>query len=121
MKRNILDVKKTILSLMSWDNKACVAVVGVTEHRLGVGEVWLLPSVLVDKTKLNFFKAVKLIVDELALKILKFRRLDLAVMEGDLQGYKWAEKLGFKQQALIEAYDEYYNNAMMFYKVDKWL
>jgi len=101
------------------DDKA-IAFAGLSEHRVGAGELWLIPGVEVDKYKLGFFKAVYSLIYDLAFKEMGYRRLEIAILSGWEKGIKWAKALGFKHSHTCEAYDEHYRNHEIFYKVVRW-
>lgn len=115
MSRNIMDISKTMLTLF-WEEKV-LAIVGVTEFRKGAGEVWLLPSVHVDKCKLYFYKTVKSLIYDFVFPVLKFHRLELAIEAGWMKGMKWAEKLGFTKTYLCEAYDSNYTDHWIYTRI----
>ena len=115
MKLNLLNPNMTILSLMVGDK--CVAIEGVTKYRTGVGELWLLPSVHVDSMKLNFFKTTKWLIYSIAFEQLRFHRLELAILKGWHKGYKWARKLGFEYSHVCDAYDNLYQDHVIYKKV----
>lgn len=102
-----------------WKEKI-LAIVGVTELRPGAGELWLLPSVYVDYCKLSFFKYVRSLIYNFAFPEMNFHRLEIAILKGWDKGMKWAKTLGFKESHTCEAYDQFYRDHVIFYKVKSW-
>lgn len=117
MSRNILNNSMLILSLI-WEEKT-LAIVGVTQFRTGVGELWLLPSVNVDKVKFTFFKKIKNLINYV-FNSLNFHRLEIAIDNEWEHGKKWARKLGFNFGHICEAYDTNYRDHAIYYKVMRW-
>ena len=115
---NIEDPNKLIFSFL-WKGKT-LAILGLTQFRKGAGEVWLLPSVYVDKCKFTFFKNVKYVIDHFAFNELKYHRLDLAILKGWDKGIKWAKCLGFKESHICEAYDTQYRDHIIFTRIVRW-
>ncbi len=118
MKKAYMNPAIIIISLLR-KNKA-IAFAGLSEHRTGAGELWLIPGKEVDKYKFGFFKAIHTLIYELAFKSLNYRRLEIAILSGWQQGIKWAKTLGFKHSHTCEAYDEHYRDHEIFYKVVRW-
>jgi len=118
MKRNITDITKTIFSLI-WKEKT-LAIVGLSEFRKGVGEVWILPSIYVDKCKFAFYKMIRSLIYNLIFPEMKFHRLEIAILKGWDQGIKWAKSLGFKESHICEAYDSLYRDHIIFVRINKW-
>lgn len=115
MKMNLSERHKTMMSL-HWKDRT-LAIVGLTEFRKGAGELWLLPSVYVDECGLAFFKAVKNLIYGFVFPILKFHRLEIAILKGWGNGMKWAKLLGFEESHTCDAYDEQYRDHVIFKKV----
>jgi len=115
MGKAIRDVNKTILTIF-W-KEAVLCIVGVSEFRKGAGEVWLLPSVHVDSCKMKFFKTVKSLIYEFVFPVLRFHRLEIAILQGWEKGMKWAKALGFKESHVCEAYDSQYRDHVIFYRI----
>jgi len=115
MKRNIMDINKTMLTLFWKEQVLCI--VGVTEFRKGVGEVWLLPSVYVDECKKAFFKTVRSLIYDFVFPVLSFHRLEIAILKGWEKGMRWARGLGFKESHICEAYDAHYRDHVIFYRI----
>ena len=97
-----------------------IAICGVSYLRRGVGEVWLIPGVLVDKYKLEFFKITYRLIHNFLIPQMRLHRTIIAIKEGWEQGYKWAKALGFKYESMMEAYDTSYGNQACFVRITKW-
>ena len=64
-----------IISLLK--NEKAIAFAGLSEHRTGAGELWLIPGKEVDDNKFGFFKAIYSLIYDLAFKGLNYRRLGM--------------------------------------------
>lgn len=118
MKKNIMDPNKLIFSLL-WKGKT-LAILGLTEFRKGVGEVWILPSIYVDHCKFGFYKVVKSMLYDFVFNELKYHRIEIAILKGWDQGMKWARSLGFKKSHVCEAYDNLYRDHVIFTRIKRW-
>lgn len=117
MTRNIMDFNKSILTLMVEDKT--LAILGVTKFRQGAGELWLLPSVHVDKHPKEFFRVTRNLIYTYVFPQLQFHRLEIAIMKGWRKGMKWAEKLGFELSHVCDHYDVLGNDHYIYKKVVK--
>ena len=91
-----------MLTLVKNDRVICIA--GVNRQREGAGEVWLIPGILVQHNKLDFYKAVKKVVAFCHEK-LGFHRLEMAVNTSTDFADKWARNLGFEFEGIARFYD----------------
>jgi hypothetical protein len=101
----IADYKCDVLTLWHEDTRQPMAFVGITKHRKGVGEFWLLPSVHVDKYPLTFFKAIKTVIYKMAIPMYNLHRAVMTIEKGWSQGEKFAQKLGFEFESTWKKYD----------------
>ena len=115
MERNMRDITKFMMTLV-WKEKP-LAIVGVSEFRKGVGELWLLPSVYVDECKFAFSKMVRNLIYGFVFPTLGFHRLEIAILKGWEKGMKWAKMLGFDESHICDAYDEHFRDHVIFKKV----
>lgn len=115
MKRNIMDITKTMLTYKIGD--MTLAIVGVNEFRKGVGELWLLPSVHVDKYKKEFFKITKALIYGLVFPELGYHRLEIAILKDWKKGMRWVKALEFDFSHTCRAYDYLGNDHDIYYKV----
>ena len=77
---------------------------GVIEMWKGCYEGWGITSSHANKHPFSIAKLIKNYVDELIVKN-KMHRLQTAVLLGYLQGYRFAEFLGMKEEGLMKKYD----------------
>lgn len=103
-----------MLTLLRGEEVVCIA--GVNKQREGAGEVWLIPGVLVDRYKLEFYKAVKKVVAFCHLK-LGFHRLEMAVNISTPYADKWAKNLGFEFEGIARFYDSIGNDCKIYSSV----
>jgi len=97
-------IKPGVNMLTLFKDGEVICISGVNRQREGAGEVWLIPGVLVDCNKLDFYKAVKKVVSFCHDK-LGFHRLEMAVNTSTDFADKWAENLGFKFEGIARFYD----------------
>jgi RimJ/RimL family protein N-acetyltransferase len=102
MALNLRNPDRTMLSLIR-DNKL-VAILGVNSIRSGVGELWLIPGKLVDKYRFEFFKSVHNLIYGYVFPRLGYHRLEFGIDADWPKGLKWAAKLGFIAEGLVEQY-----------------
>ena len=115
MTRNLLNSNIVILTLI-WEEKT-LAIVGVNQHRIGSGELWLLPSIHVDSCPFEFFKSVKNLIYKFVFPALGYHRLEIAILANWKKGMRWAKALGFKISHLCKAYDIHRRDHIIYYKV----
>lgn len=115
MVKNINHPDREVMGMWRKDKFLCV--LGVNFLRPGVGEVWLIPSVYVDRYPCEFFKAVYRLINNYLLGKCSLHRVEMAVEYGWQKGVKWAEKLGFQLEGVMEAYDLNYRDHFLFAKV----
>jgi hypothetical protein len=89
-------------SLYRGNDLICIA--GMNILRPGVGELWLLRSVHIDKCKFEFFKTIHVLVNRY-LPTQGFHRLEMAVDAEKPELCKWATKLGFSLMGVARKYD----------------
>jgi len=77
---------------------------GVIEMWKGCYEGWVITSEHANRHPFSIAKLIKNYVDELIIKN-KMHRLQTAVLLGYLQGYRFAEFLGMKEEGLMKKYD----------------
>jgi len=97
------DFRFEMVSLVKDPEDKLLAVAGLFEIRKGVGEVFTIPSVMVDRYALGYFRSIKKMA-EYYLFCRGYHRLQLTIAEGWDQGRKWARKLGFKEEGFMEKY-----------------
>ena len=115
MEINYNNPSRDLLSLVRDGEVVCLA--GLNHHHPGVGELWLIPGYLVDHYKAEFFKTIHRLIYRFVFPELKMHRLEIAIAEGWEKGQKWAEKLGFKKEGLMEAYYNDYSNHYLYARV----
>jgi len=95
--------ERTVLTLKKKDEIICIA--GINFLRLGVGEVWIIPSILVDVYKCEFYKTIYRLINNYVITQLGLHRVTMAIEVGWSKGVKWAETLGFSREGIMKAYD----------------
>jgi hypothetical protein len=103
MEKNLLNPSIDMFTMKK--NGEIVCLTGICHRRLGVGELWLIPSDLVDKYKSEFFKSIFRLIYNFAFPVMGMHRLEIAILVGWDKGVKWAEKLGFTREGIMKAYD----------------
>ena len=77
----------------------------------GVGEVWMIPTVNVNRSAIALIKGGRHILDHIQDEY-DVRRLQITVRSSNKTAYKYAEKMYFKTEGLMERYgpegDDYY-------------
>lgn len=68
----------------------------------GVVEVWLIPSIHIDKYSLTFVRIVRRYLDQTA-ALFQWHRIQ-TVTEMDGRHRKWMKVLGFKEEGILEKY-----------------
>ena len=117
MKRNLSDPCMSMVTLVNKSKVICIA--GVKELRHGVGELWLIPSVYVKDNKINFFKTIYCLIYNLIFTNMCFHRLQMAIKLNDKKATKWADKLGFKKEGIMKAYDHLGDDYFLYAKIKK--
>ena len=97
-----------------WRNDDIIGIAGLFNIRPGVAELFMLPSILVDKYPLEFFKATK---DMVEFCMRDYHRLQLTVDAEWKLGKKWARMLGFTEEGLMKAYSANKQDEYMFARV----
>ena len=115
MRLNLADPSRDLVSILR--NEEVIAIVGLNNLRPGVGEVWLICSVLVEQCHIEFFKAVKNLVDIFVMEMMGLHRVHLAVDCRLPHNIKWAERLGFTLEGTMRKYDVEGNDHYLFAKV----
>ena len=99
----IKDYRYELVTLWKEPENKVMAIAGMFIIRDGVGEVFTIPTKLVDKFPFGYFKAIKQMA-EAYLDLFGFHRLQMTIKHGWVQGRKWARKLGFKEEGFLEKY-----------------
>lgn len=115
---NMLDTNRELVSFLVDDKMVCL--LGVNHYREGTAEVWLIKSTEIYKYKYEFFKRVKDLIDNFLFENLKLHRVEMSILAGWEKGYKWADKLGFKFEGIMKAYDTNYNDHALFARTVLW-
>lgn len=100
MEFNMSHPTRECLSLMNGHRLVCIA--GVNYLRTGVGEVWLIPGIDVDKNKLEFYKTIKWLIEEYLMDTKQLHRLEMAIEDKWERGLRWAKSLGFEREGLMK-------------------
>ena len=119
MVENDMNPKMDIVSLIDQDGNV-VALAGVNHLRLGVGEVWIIRSELINDHKFDFYKTINGLIDFLFLGM-GLHRVELAIICSWSGGAKWAQSLGFKFESITRAYDYQFNDHAIYTKIKKGL
>lgn len=90
-----------------------VGIVGITHMWPGVAEVW---SILSEKSKDFPITLHRNVLDLLNVyqEDYNMHRFQLTVLKGFEEGYKWANALGFKAEAIMVKYDASGNDHILF-------
>ena len=112
-----MDPKKDIVSLIHNNEVICIA--GINHLRIGVGEVWLISSDLINKCKFEFYKTVRGLV-KFVMEKMGIHRCELAIDLRWKEGHKWATSLGFKFESIARAYDFNFNNHAIYTRIERW-
>ena len=112
---NMHNPSRELVSLLS--SGETVAILGLNVHKPGVGELWLIPSPLVDEYKFEFFKATRKLIYNYVFPVLQMRRLTIAIDASWEKGCKWAEKLGFEKESVMKGFGDNYEDHICYAKV----
>lgn len=115
MGANIDNPYRQLLSLKDDEGLVCIA--GMNALRPGVGELWLIPGVRVDKHKLEFYKTVKSLIYGYCFPELGLHRLEMAIKADWQKGIKWAKSLGFTMEGYMRNWNEQKEDHILFAKV----
>jgi len=115
MRWNLENPSRHLSSLLSCEGT--VALLGLNMHKAGVGELWLIPSDLVDKYRFEFFRTVRNLIHNYVFPVLGLRRLIIAIDASWDEGQKWAEKLGFEKESIMKGYGNNYEDHICYVKV----
>lgn len=99
---DIFNIPKDIQAITVFNGEDPVGLYGLDHKRNGVAEGWLYRSELVENNKFIFFKYAKKFCDYAVSKY-NLHRLEIAVSKSDA---KWAQKLGFKFESVMEKWSE---------------
>jgi len=103
---------KDVTTLFDKDGKV-ICFAGITHRRIGVGEVWIIGSDLINKNKIQFIKRIKgllLFLEE----HMDLYRIEMAVNCQWEQGHKWATCLGFSFESIAKRYDHFGNDHAIY-------
>jgi hypothetical protein len=81
-----------------------IAIVGVNRLRKGVGEVWALPCVGIERYSKAFVRNIKKVLD-VCFNDLDMFRLEMAILHNWDTGKRWAKYLGFKEEGYAIKWD----------------
>lgn len=93
-----------------------IAIFGGSFVSRGVFRVWGLISEDVKKIPLTFHKAVKLTIQHWAER-LNLHRVEMSVMVGFMEGWKWAVSLGFACEGVMRQYGPQRGDYWLFARV----
>lgn len=96
-----LSFGNTIVHTLYSNTLGVVAFIGGMIIRKGVMEIWMLPSINIDKCKLSLIKVCRKILEN-AFVIYNLRRIQMTIASADL--WKWAEMMGFSFEAKLRGY-----------------
>lgn len=108
-----LDSRYELASLQLDTDNTIIAIIGLLHIKKGVAEVFLIPSIHVNKYKISFFKIMKRIVTNI-LDGEILHRVQMTIEEHWEHGKKWARALGFKEEGLMHGYGPNGGNEYMF-------
>lgn len=117
MVENDMNPKIDMVSLVN-DEGNIVAIAGINHLRIGVGEVWIIRSTIINNHKLEFFKTMRGLV-EYIIQFMGLHRVELAVDCRWFEGDKWARTLGFKYEKIAKAYDYQFNDHAIYVRIEK--
>lgn len=115
MRANLSDPTRDLISFI--DDKEVIAIAGINHLRPGVGEAWIICSAKVGNKPFEFFKKVKKVIDDLLLDIMGMHRIQMAVLTSSKRNRKWAQKLGFELEGIMQKYDLEGNEHLLYAKV----
>lgn len=92
-----------VVTMIKRPENIVLAFVGCKHLKEGVGELWLFPSKHINKYSFSFFKTIKTLLDRILGTHLF--RLQMTVDTEYTDYQKFAEKLGFKKEGIMEAFD----------------
>jgi RimJ/RimL family protein N-acetyltransferase len=90
----------------SWTGVAdgkIVAIFGVSELWPGVADLWMIPSVHINKHAMAVVRGAKAVIDK-AVDDFETRRLQITVREDNQIAYRFARALGFDVECLMKSY-----------------
>lgn len=80
-----------------------IACGGATVLWNGVAQIWILPSIYVEKYAKTFMDALHLVLEQAVVKY-KLRRVQCFIGQEFENGARWMEYWGFKKEATLEQY-----------------
>jgi len=83
----------------------------------GVGAGWVITSPLFPRYKVWVHRVIRDIVCE-AIKEFKLHRVESLILESHEVSCRWAERLGFKKEGLLNSYDRDRNNYYMYARIE---
>ena len=99
---NHMNPNVDVVSVVNHEGEV-ICFAGVNHLRVGVGEVWIIGSELIDSNKLLFYRSIRGLI-KFCHEYLSLHRLELAIdMEWE-EGYKWAESIGFQFESIARQY-----------------
>ena len=117
MAENDMHPKVDMVTLLN-DDGDVICIAGINHLRIGVGEVWIIRSELINKYKLEFYKTIKGLVDYI-FKFMGLHRIELAILSSWHGGAKWAHSLGFKFESVARAYDYQFNDHDIYTRIER--
>jgi hypothetical protein len=95
------------------DEGNIIAIGGVSLLWQGVGSGWVLTSSLITKYKIWTHRIIRDILNS-AVKEYDLHRVESIILKNHNVSCKWAERLGFHKEALLEKYDSQKNDYWLF-------
>ena len=117
MMGNMKDSSVDSVALVNEDGDT-VCLAGVSHKRIGVGEVWVIRSELINNYKFEFFKTIRGLIDFLH-TVMGLHRIELAILCTWKGGDKWAQAIGFEYESIAKAYDFRFNDHAIYTKIKR--
>lgn len=115
---NLFNPERIMISLLA--EGSLVSILGMNNKAPGVGDIWNIRGKLVLEHKLDFYRAVKTIINDYIFGFLGYHRLEITVEAEDAPLNKWAKSLGFKFEGRLGSYlliDDAYTDHNLYAKV----
>lgn len=101
-------------------NDQNLLILGINYYHPGVGELWLIPSINVQKHPRMTLQITKTMIDGCLFGERKMRRLFFYVNNNWRAGHKWAKYLGFTCEGVAQAYNDKYEDYALYAKI-RWV
>lgn len=103
------------LSFSAWRGGVCLGAGGVAKAWPTRGEAWLLLGADARPYMRPILRFLRTALDNHPCK-----RIEMTVLKGNATGHKFADLLGFEEEAVLEAYHPNGDDVVMYKRIRKW-